>query len=137
MRLEHAGSTSVPGLPAKPVIDIVLVVADSARESEYATDLESVGFRLVIREPEWYEHRMFKGAANDVILHVFSSGCEEVDRMLLFRDWLRGTQSDRELYARWKKELALREWDSTQSYADAKTAVVAEIMSRAEQAGRG
>ena len=72
LRIEHVGSTSVPGLAAKPIIDIVLLVADSATEQNYAGVLEKAGFQLRIREPEWYEHRMFKGAQNSVNLHVFS-----------------------------------------------------------------
>ena len=90
VRIEHAGSTAVPGLAAKPIIDIVLVVADSADEPTYLGPLVSAGYELRVREPCWYEHRMFSGPKNIVNLHVFSSGCSEVDRMLLLRNWLRG-----------------------------------------------
>jgi GrpB-like predicted nucleotidyltransferase (UPF0157 family) len=131
LRVEHAGSTAVPGLPAKPIVDIVLAVADSANEAAYAPQLEAAGYRLRIREPEWQEHRMFKGPETDVNLHVFSEGSPEIDRMLLFRDWLRSNPADRGLYARSKRALALEEWKFTQNYADAKTAVVEEILSRA------
>lgn len=131
LRIEHAGSTSVPGLAAKPVIDVVLIVADSAEESAYAPALESLGYVLRIREPEWHEHRMFKGSDAEINLHVFSHGCPEVERMLLFRDWLRSNPADRDLYARTKQELAAREWKYVQNYADAKSAVVAEILARA------
>src|SRR6266536_1192738 len=96
LRIEHTGSTSVPGLPAKPIIDILLVVADSAAEAAYAPGLEAAGYVLAIREPDWHEHRMFKSADPAVNLHVFSLGCPEIDRILLFRDWLRGNVSDRE-----------------------------------------
>ena len=136
IRIEHAGSTSVPGLPAKPVIDIVLEVPDSAAEAAYLPDLESAGYALRIREPEWFEHRVFKGPDTNVNLHVFSAGCAEVDRMLIFRDWLRTNAADRELYARAKRELAARDWKYTQQYADAKTAVVYEIMGRAAKASQ-
>jgi GrpB-like predicted nucleotidyltransferase (UPF0157 family) len=129
--IEHAGSTSVQDLPAKPIIDIVLAVRDSADESAYVPALEGAGYRLRIREPEWYEHRMFKGPDTDVNLHVFSQGCPEIDRMLRFRDWLRGNAGDRELYAGTKRALAQQNWKFTQNYADAKTAVVEEILSRA------
>ena len=132
VRLEHAGSTSVPTLPAKPIIDIVLEVPDSADEPAYAADLEANGYPLTIREPEWYEHRVFKGPDTNVNLHVFTSGCEETDRMLLFRDWLRQNSADRERYAAAKRELASQDWTYVQQYADAKTAVVREIMARAE-----
>jgi GrpB-like predicted nucleotidyltransferase (UPF0157 family) len=131
LAIEHVGSTSVPGLAAKPVIDIVLVVADSAREEDYAAALEDGGYRFYLREPEWFEHRLFQGPENDVNLHVFTHGCPEIARMLAFRDWLRQHPDDRELYARSKLALAASDWESTQDYADAKTEVVRQILSRA------
>ncbi len=131
LRIEHTGSTSVPDLVAKPIIDMLLVVADSADEGAYVPDLEAAGYPLRIREADWYEHRMFKGPDTDVNLHVFSWGCPEIDRMLLFRDWLRSHAADREHYARTKLVLARREWKYVQNYADAKTAVIEEIMARA------
>lgn len=134
VRLEHAGSTSVPGLPAKPIIDMVLEVADSADEASYVPDLEAAGFVLVIREADWYEHRVFKGPETNINVHVFSADCEETDRMLLFRDWLRANDADRERYAAAKRELASRDWKYVQQYADAKSDIVAEIMSIAEAA---
>jgi GrpB-like predicted nucleotidyltransferase (UPF0157 family) len=134
VRIEHVGSTSVPDLPAKPIVDIVLEVPDSADESAYVPDLEAAGYVLRIREPEWFEHRLLKGPDTEVNLHVFSAGSEEVERMLLFRDWLRTNDDDRELYARAKRELAARDWKYTQQYADAKTAVVHEIIGRARAA---
>jgi GrpB-like predicted nucleotidyltransferase (UPF0157 family) len=131
LRIEHTGSTSVPGLAAKPVIDIILVVADSADERGYLPSLEAAGYCLQIREPEWYEHRMLKGPDADINLHVFSAGCVEIDRVLMFRDWLRESAADRELYERTKRGLAESEWSSVQDYADAKTAVIEEILERA------
>ncbi len=131
LMLEHVGSTSVPGLAAKPRIDMLLVVPDSADEPAYVPDMEAAGYTLVIREPDWYQHRVFKGPDVDINLHVFSPGCTEIERMRLFRDWLRGNVADRELYERTKRELARREWKYTQNYADAKTAVVEEILARA------
>lgn len=134
VRIEHTGSTSVPGLPAKPIIDIALEVPDSADEPAYVPDLEAAGYPLRIREPDWFEHRLFKGPDTNVNLHVFSAGCEEVDRMILFRDWLRENTADRELYAATKRDLAARDWKYVQQYADAKTAVVQEILARADAA---
>ena len=131
LRIEHVGSTSVPGLPAKPVVDIVLVVTDSADEVAYLPALASAGYRLHIREPDWYEHRMFKGPDTDINLHTFSAGCPEIDRMLLFRDWLRANPADLQLYARTKSALAQKEWTFVQNYADAKSAVIDDIMTRA------
>lgn len=131
LRIEHTGSTSVPGLAAKPVIDIVLVVADSSIEDAYVPLLESAGYPLRIREPEWHQHRMFKGPDADINLHVFSLRCPEIDRMLLFRDWLRANDRDRDRYQRTKIELARNHWDSVQDYADTKTRVIEEIIGRA------
>jgi GrpB-like predicted nucleotidyltransferase (UPF0157 family) len=135
LQIEHVGSTSVPGLAAKPVIDILLVVADSGDEEGYAPALEAAGYVLRIRETNWHQHRMFKGPDTDINLHVFSSACPEIDRMLLFRNWLRGNTADRDLYARTKLELAEKEWKYVQNYADAKSLVVEEIMARAGRAG--
>lgn len=131
LRIEHVGSTSVPGLVAKPIIDIVLEVTDTTDEPAYVADLEGAGYVLRIREPEWFEHRLFKTAVQDVNLHVFSAGCPETERMVRFRDWLRSNQDDRELYGRAKRELAARSWKYMQQYADAKTDVVEQIMTRA------
>ena len=129
--LEHVGSTSVPGLAAKPRIDILLVVPNSADEAAYVPALEAAGYHLRVREPDWHEHRVLKGPDTDVNLHVFSPGSPEIDRMLSFRDWLRENDEDRLLYERTKRELAQREWKYVQNYADAKTEVVEEIIARA------
>jgi GrpB-like predicted nucleotidyltransferase (UPF0157 family) len=129
--LEHVGSTSVPGLAAKPKIDIVLAVADSGDEPAYVPDLETSGYVLRIREPGWYEHRVLRGSDTEVNLHVFSEGCPEIERMVLFRDHLRMHGEDRALYERTKRELAARRWRYVQHYADAKTTVVDAILDRA------
>ena len=130
-RLEHVGSTAVPGLAAKPLVDMVLAVADSADEGAYAPALEAAGYRLRIREPGWHEHRMFLGPAGDVHLHVFSAGCPEIARLLRFRDRLRSEPAERALYERTKRELAGRRWRFVQNYADAKSEVVEAILARA------
>jgi GrpB-like predicted nucleotidyltransferase (UPF0157 family) len=132
VRLEHAGSTSVPGLPAKPIIDIVLEVPDSASETGYVPALEAAGYVLRVREPDWFEHRLFRTPNRDVHLHVLSAGCPETERMVRFRNHLRADGADRDRYAQAKRELAARDWKYMQQYADAKSEVVAEIMSRAD-----
>ena len=134
LMLEHVGSTSVPRLAAKPIIDLILAVADSADEPAYVPAMESAGYVLHIREPEWNQHRLFKGPDTDINLHVYSLGCPEIDKMLTFRDWLRTNDADRELYERTKRELANQTWKYVQNYADAKTAVVEEIVARAHAA---
>ena len=131
LEIHHVGSTSVPGLMAKPLIDINLVVADTTDEEAYVPKLEAAGYVLRVREPDWFEHRMLRGLEPPVNLHVFPANCPEVERMLLFRDWLRTNDADRGLYTRTKRELGAQEWKYVQNYADAKTAVVEEILNRA------
>jgi len=131
--LEHVGSTSIPGLMAKPVIDIALAVRDSADEASYVPDLVAQGFELRIREPGWFEHRLLRpttGMAANV--HVFSAECEEIDRMISFRDWLRSHDDDRNLYEQAKRELAARTWKHRQHYADAKSDVIRAILARTQ-----
>ena len=135
LMIEHVGSTSVPGLSAKPVIDVVLAVSHSADESSYVPSLERLGYVLRIREPDWFEHRLLKTSIFEGNIHVFSQACEEIGRMLTFRDWLRANNEDMKLYERTKQELAARRWKYVQNYADAKSDVVREILERALGAG--
>jgi GrpB-like predicted nucleotidyltransferase (UPF0157 family) len=130
--LEHVGSTSIGGLSAKPIIDMLLVVVDSRDEGAYAPALEQQGFKLRVREPDWFEHRMLKSTDIRGNLHVFSEGCQEIERMLAFRDWLRTNEADRKLYEQHKQELAARTWRYTQNYADAKSEVIEQILVRAQ-----
>lgn len=131
--LEHVGSTSVPGLSAKPIIDMVMAVADSSNEVAYVKPLEEKGYRLRIREPDWYEHRLLKPPEVQANLHVFSAGCPEIEQMVLFRDWLRNHADERLLYEATKRDLAARTWKYTQNYADAKSEVVQAILARARR----
>ncbi|MFP3395183.1 GrpB family protein [Brevibacterium sp. H602] len=109
--IDHVGSTSVPGLPAKPIIDIALVVDDPTAEDDYVPALAEAGFVLTIREPAWYEHRMLKRldpepGQLDCNLHVFGPRCAEVARMRLFRDWLREHEDERGTYETAKRTAA-------------------------------
>jgi GrpB-like predicted nucleotidyltransferase (UPF0157 family) len=106
LQLEHVGSTSVPGLIAKNILDILLAVAESSDEPSYVPDLEKAGYRLTVREPEWHQHRLFKGPDTNINLHVFTKGSSEIERTLLLRDWLRENPENRKLYAETKKKLA-------------------------------
>jgi len=128
--VEHVGSTSVPGLAAKPRIDILLVVPNSGDEASYIPDLVAAGYVLRIREPDWHEHRVFKGPDVDLNLHTFSADCREIERMVRFRDRLRSDAEDRAHYEQTKRSLARRTWKVTQDYADAKADVVDTILSR-------
>jgi GrpB-like predicted nucleotidyltransferase (UPF0157 family) len=132
-RIEHVGSTAVPGLAAKPIIDILVVVEDSSREEEYVPALERAGYVLRVREPDFHAHRMLRTVARDVHVHIYSVGSSEVARLLDFRDWLRASDADRDLYAERKRALASRAWKSMQYYAEAKTEVIEAIMARSAQ----
>jgi GrpB-like predicted nucleotidyltransferase (UPF0157 family)/uncharacterized glyoxalase superfamily protein PhnB len=132
---EHVGSTAVPGLPAKPALDLVVGVRDPADEAAYVPGLEALGYRLHIREPEWHEHRFLVRADPTVQVHVFAAGSTEIDRMVAFRDHLRRDARDRDLYLQTKRDLASRTWAYVQDYADAKSAVVEEILRRAAARG--
>lgn len=131
LRIEHIGSTSVPGLAAKPIIDVLLVVAAAGDEAAYVDALEAGGYVLRIRESDPEDHRMFKGPDTDVNLHVLSQGSPEIERYVRFRDRLRESRTDRERYERAKRGLAGKTWTYVQNYADAKSTVVEEILARA------
>jgi GrpB-like predicted nucleotidyltransferase (UPF0157 family) len=127
--VEHVGSTSVPGLPAKPILDINLLVVDSADEPAYVPALEELGYVLHIREPGWHEHRLLRLEDPTVNLHVFTTGSAEHSRMITFRNRLRTDPAAFELYLATKRRLAARHWESMQDYADEKSAVVERILS--------
>lgn len=105
--ISHVGSTSVPDLPAKAVIDIDVAVADPAAEDDYAPALEAAGFQFLLREPEWHGHRFFAmSAPYHANLHVFKAGTAELVRHQIMKEWLTAHEDDRELYARAKAEAA-------------------------------
>jgi len=106
LRIEHVGSTSVPGLPAKPIIDIDLTVANSADEPAWLPDLEAAGFELVVREPWWQEHRCLRYEVPRCNLHVFSPDAAEPIRHRIFRDWLREHPEDLAVYREAKANAA-------------------------------
>ena len=129
--VEHVGSTSVPGLAAKPVLDVLLLVPDPSDETAYVPRLEAAGFLLHLREPEWHQHRLFKSDDPVVHVHVLTEGSAEAERILLFRDRLRSNAGERALYEETKRRLAQRTWELVQDYADAKSEVVEAIIARA------
>jgi GrpB-like predicted nucleotidyltransferase (UPF0157 family) len=129
--IEHIGSTSVSGLAAKPIIDIVVAVDDITAEEDYLDALLAAGYVLRVREPG---HRLVRTPARDVHVHLFERGDPAVDEYLLFRDHLRSNESDRSLYESTKRSLLARRWDDMNQYADAKTEVVLAIKARARAA---
>lgn len=128
LQIEHIGSTAVPGLGAKAIIDILLVVANSAEEPSYLPAMLAAGYELRVREPDFHEHRMLRTPARDVHIHVFSSGAPEIERYLVFRDRLRNNAEDRRNYESTKRRLAAQPWPDMNAYAEAKTEVIESIL---------
>jgi GrpB-like predicted nucleotidyltransferase (UPF0157 family) len=137
LMLEHIGSTAVPGLAAKPVVDILVVVDDPADEAAYVPRLEAAGYELRIREPDWQQHRMLRTPAKDVHVHVFGPDSPEIERYLLLRDRLRTEPAERALYAAAKRRLAERDWPTVDHYAQAKGEVIEAIIARAREKQNG
>ena len=129
-RIEHFGSTAVPGLGAKGIIDVMVTVDDADDEASYGPPLERHGFHIRVRQPG---HRMYRTPDQDVHVHILTEDSEGARIRLLFRDWLRHDAADRQLYEETKRELARRDWDATNDYSQAKGAVVAEILVRAQR----
>lgn len=125
--IEHIGSTSVRGLAAKPIVDILITV-DRLAEHRDIPPLEAAGYVLRVREPD---HLMVRTPARDVNVHLWANAAD-IDRHLLFRDWLRENAADRQRYEAVKRELATREWGDTNDYADAKSGAIIDITTRAE-----
>jgi GrpB-like predicted nucleotidyltransferase (UPF0157 family) len=134
-RIEHIGSTSVPGLAAKSIVDILVVVEDAADESGYLGQMEAAGYVLRVREPDWHQHRMFRTPERDVHIHIYSEGCPEIERILTFRDRLRRNTADRVRYQQVKRRLATKEWTDMDAYAQAKTEVIEDVIAKAQAAG--
>ena len=124
--IEHIGSTAVPGLAAKPIVDMLVSVADPA-DPEVRSALERAGYGLRVDEPG---HRMFRTPARDVHLHVWAAGSPEVQRHLAFRDRLRASEPDRRAYEQLKRELAARRWEDVNHYAQAKGELIETILRR-------
>ncbi|OII26226.1 GrpB family protein [Frigoribacterium sp. MCBA15_019] len=129
--VEHIGSTSVPGLAAKPIVDVVVAVPDITAEEDYLEPLLAAGYELRVREPG---HRLVRTPERSVHVHVYEQGADAIDGYLLLRDHLRTDSADRELYASVKRDLLGRRWDDMNDYADAKTEVIAAIKARARAA---
>lgn len=109
LEIAHVGSTSVPGLPAKDIIDVDLTLKDATHEASYVKPLGEAGFRYLLREPRWHQHRFFLEnwpKAYHVNLHVWGPDSPETVRHRIFRDWLRKTPADQELYAKVKRDAA-------------------------------
>jgi GrpB-like predicted nucleotidyltransferase (UPF0157 family) len=128
--IDHVGSTSIPQMWAKPLIDIDLIVADSSAEASYAPDLEAGGFTLIIREPDWHEHRMFSFNEPRCNLHVFSPDAVEPKRHMMFRDWLSTHADDHAAYRDIKRSLAERSPQTVWQYNNDKSALIYEIYER-------
>jgi GrpB-like predicted nucleotidyltransferase (UPF0157 family) len=133
IRVEHIGSTAVPGLAAKPIIDVLVTVANPEDEAAFVPRLEAAGYELRVREPG---HRMFRTPERDVHVHIWADGDPDVTRQLTFRDRLRCSPGDRAEYERLKRELAARDWEDMNHYAEAKSPLIDAIVERASGPSR-
>lgn len=105
LAINHVGSTSIPDLPAKDVIDIDLVVPSNTDEAAFVPQLEAAGFHFLARESHWHEHRFFCAyEPRSANLHVWGPDCPEVERHRIFRDYLLRHEEERTEYARVKEE---------------------------------
>jgi GrpB-like predicted nucleotidyltransferase (UPF0157 family) len=130
--IEHIGSTSVQGLAAKPIIDILVTVDDVTAEEDFLVPIVAAGYVVRVRAPG---RRMVRTPDRDVHVHILEKGSAAADDYLLFRDRLRGDAGDRALYASTKRALIAQGFDDMNAYSDAKTEVVTAIMGRARAAG--
>jgi GrpB-like predicted nucleotidyltransferase (UPF0157 family) len=126
IRIEHIGSTAVPGLAAKPIIDVLVTLADIEDEPRYLPALQRAGYVLRVREPG---HRMLRTPELDVHVHILPNGDPAVTAYLAFRNQLRSSIADRDLYAATKRQLAQQDWPTMDHYADAKSDVILQILS--------
>jgi len=133
-RVEHVGSTAVPGLAAKPIVDLQVSVVDIEDEGAYVADLVGAGYVLRVRE---HAHRMLRTRERDVHVNVCDVGGDWERRHLLFRDWLRHDAEDRHAYEALKRRLATRDWPDMNAYAEAKSAFIAAATARAERWAAG
>ena len=126
LSIEHIGSTSVPNLSAKLVIDIDLIVEDPNQEDLYVSKLHKLGYDLTVREPSWYGHRMLRLDAPRVNLHIFPPMCPEHWRHLLFKEWLMNHPDDLFLYCKAKEE-AQNQVENSHEYNGKKQPVIHKI----------
>jgi GrpB-like predicted nucleotidyltransferase (UPF0157 family) len=129
--IEHIGSTSVPGLVAKPIVDIVVAVDDITAEEDYLDPLVAAGYVLRVREPG---HRLVRTPERHVHVHVYQLGDPAIAEYLLLRDHLRADAADRALYESTKRALMEQSWADMNAYSDAKTEVIVAIKERARRA---
>jgi GrpB-like predicted nucleotidyltransferase (UPF0157 family) len=129
--IEHVGSTAVPHLAAKPIIDVLVTVESIDPDEIYAAPLAAIGYELRVREPG---HRMFRPATRDVHVHVWAEGSQEAEDYVLLRNRLRASPADRDAYEALKRELARHDWPDVNYYAEAKSPMVRELLARARAA---
>ncbi|MGA8245664.1 MAG: GrpB family protein [Nocardioides sp.] len=126
--VEHIGSTAVPGLSAKPIIDILVTVPDITAEEDYLVPLLDAGYRLRVREPG---HRMVRTPDRDVHVHILEPDDPAAADYLLLRDRLRSHAADRLRYEETKGALLAQGLTDMNAYAEAKTSVIEDILARA------
>lgn len=134
LAIEHVGSTSVPGLPSKPIIDILVLVADLDATRGAIPALEATGYSFWRDNPDTARVFLAKGLPpaphRTYYLHIVADA-GKLDHHVLFRDWLRDHPDDRDAYAALKHDLAGRHRHDREAYTDGKTAWIAAIVEKA------
>ena len=130
LSVEHIGSTAVPGLAAKPIIDILVTVPDITAEEDYLDPLLAIGYVNRVREPG---HRLVRTPELDVHVHILEPGDPAATDYLLLRDHLRTDDGDRLLYEQTKRRLITQDWPDMNAYADAKSEIIEAIKARARR----
>lgn len=137
VRVEHVGSTAVPGLAAKPIIDIQVSVDAMVPRVRFVEPLVALGYEFVA-DPTDTEHEYFKkehGAVRSYQIHVCPAGSEWERRHLLFRDHLRAHPEDAAAYAELKRRIAAEHPNDVMTYVDGKTPFIRRIEALARSVG--
>ena len=124
--VEHIGSTAVPGLAAKDVVDVLVGIDDPDDEAAYLPDLEAAGYVVRVREPSHRALRETDGARVNV--HCYAPGSDAVVEYRLLREHLRTHPEARREYEATKRALAGREWPDMNHYAEAKGPTIRRLL---------
>jgi GrpB-like predicted nucleotidyltransferase (UPF0157 family) len=135
-RVEHIGSTAVAGLAAKPIIDLMVGLEDFSIADHVVPNIEALGYEYIQKYEAVMPFRRFfikeQGGLRTHQIHMVGAGSEFWERHILFRDYLRQNPCIAEQYASLKKELAGREWEDVNEYADAKTEFIRGVENKAK-----
>ena len=130
----HIGSTSIPGIYAKPVIDILLQVVDINRLDLRNHEMISIGYEVMgeFGIPERRYFRKDVAGIRTYQIHAFQAGSPEIARHLAFRNYLIEHPDDAQAYSQLKRQLAIQHQDSQDDYIDGKDGFIRDIDQKAQ-----